>query len=277
MRPVPGNLAAFGAGALAGCAQGACPWFSMDEIGYLETSSPEYCRALLRAMGQKRLAAVVRKQDLPFLNALKSREDVWILDLDRPFAPLGCVIMASGQGRRFGGNKLMADFGGRPMLARMLDATAGVFPQRVVVTRSAETAAFCRACGVPVLRHNLPLRSDTVRLGLEAAGAAMAGCMFCPGDQPLLTPESVQTLALCAAHGPNQIWQLAWGGRGGAPVLFPRQAFQQLRQLPKGRGGSAILQKNPGQVRLVPAREQCELWDVDSHEDLQKLLHYRER
>ena len=36
--------------------------------------------------------------------------------------PIGCVIMASGLARRFGSNKLLADFGGRPMLCRALDA-----------------------------------------------------------------------------------------------------------------------------------------------------------
>ena len=29
---------------------------------------------------------------------------------------LGCVIMASGLGTRFGGNKLMADFDGQPLI-----------------------------------------------------------------------------------------------------------------------------------------------------------------
>ncbi len=38
--------------------------------------------------------------------------------------PIGCVIMASGLARRFGSNKLLADFGGRPLLCRALEVTA---------------------------------------------------------------------------------------------------------------------------------------------------------
>ena len=38
--------------------------------------------------------------------------------------PVGCVIMASGLARRFGSNKLLADFGGRPLLCRALEVTA---------------------------------------------------------------------------------------------------------------------------------------------------------
>ena len=40
--------------------------------------------------------------------------------------PVGCVIMASGLSRRFGSNKLLADFGGRPLLFRALEVTANV-------------------------------------------------------------------------------------------------------------------------------------------------------
>ena len=37
--------------------------------------------------------------------------------------PVGCVIMASGASRRFGSNKLLADFCGEPMLCRAFAAT----------------------------------------------------------------------------------------------------------------------------------------------------------
>ena len=81
--------------------------------------------------------------------------------------PIGCVIMASGLARRFGSNKLLADFGGRPLLCRALDATDT--PQlacRIVVTRSAEVETLCQTLGVACLRHALPGRNDTVRLCL---------------------------------------------------------------------------------------------------------------
>ena len=183
----------------------------------------------------------------------------------------GCVIMASGLGKRFGGNKLMAELGGKPLVAWALDATEGIFQRRVVVTRHNEVAELCRRRQVPVVLHDLPYRSDTVRLGLEALGDGLSGCMFCPGDQPLLSRESVRAMALRAAKEQEYIWRLSYGGDAGTPVLFPRWAFPQLRALPQGKGGSVILKKNPGQVRLVPAPRECELWDVDSPEDLERV------
>ena len=70
------------------------------------------------------------------------------------FPQIGCVIMASGLGKRFGGNKLMADFHGKPMIQRALDATDGLFARRVVVTRHEQVAALCRAQHVDVVLHD---------------------------------------------------------------------------------------------------------------------------
>ena len=98
--------------------------------------------------------------------------------------PIGCVIMASGLARRFGSNKLLADFGGRPLLCRALDATDT--PQlacRIVVTRSAEVETLCQTLGVACLRHALPGRNDTVRLGLEALLTLQPG-LHLPARRP---------------------------------------------------------------------------------------------
>lgn len=117
---------------------------------------------------------------------------------------VGCVIMASGLARRFGSNKLLADFGGRPLLCRALEVTATpALAARVVVTRSAEVKALCDAQAVPCLLHSLPARNDTVRLGLEALleqGSGLAGCIFLPGDQPLLQRETLEALITAFAQ-----------------------------------------------------------------------------
>ena len=197
-----------------------------------------------------------------------------MVDLDAPAPALGCVVMASGLGRRFGGNKLMADFCGAPLIANALALAAlPLLACRIVVTRSEEVEALCNAQGVPVLRHAQPYRSDTVRLGLAALlgkEPALRGCLFLPGDQPLLTQQSVEALALAAA--PDAIVRLcAADGTPGSPVLFGADYFSELLHLPDGRGGNAVVRTHPGSVRLVSARNDAELRDVDTREDLNQL------
>lgn len=272
MRPT-GGFDSLGVEALEQAARAPGQWAAIDEIGYLECGSPAYCQAILRLMGSKRLLAAVRKQDLPFLRQLCAQPDVFCLDLDRPLGRAGCVVMASGLGRRFGGNKLLAPLGGRPLLSYVLASTDGLFARRVVVTRNPDTAALCRQQGIQTVFHSLPGRSDTIRLGLEAATAegTLDGCLFCPGDQPLLRRETVAALALCGAAVPDKIWRTAWQGTPGAPVWFPAWSFGELAALSQDQGGGWVLRRHPEQVGLVEASSSAELADVDTQEDLQRM------
>lgn len=292
MRPLPEGFQEAGVRMLGRLAEQEGEWASIDEIGYLESGCADYCDAVRRLMERKRLAAAVRRQELPFLTELCGRPDVFLVDLDAPFGKLGCVIMASGLGKRFGGNKLMAELKGKPLIQYALDATEGIFERRVVVTRHKEVEELCRRQGVPVVFHSLPYRSDTVRLGLESLGAGtdagksgteaeikiappaengLEGCMFCPGDQPMLGRETVASLALCAASGKNTIWRAVWNGQEGSPVLFPAWVFPELLALPEGKGGGFAAGKHRELVRTVSARSQWELKDVDCLEDLELL------
>ncbi|MCI7726632.1 MAG: NTP transferase domain-containing protein [Clostridiales bacterium] len=187
-----------------------------------------------------------------------------------PGKTMGCVIMASGLGKRFGGNKLMAEFGGQPMIARILAATDDSFDRRVVVTRHEAVAAYCRARNVEVVLHNLPNRNDTVRLGLEAVGE-VDGCMFCPGDQPLLKKETIEALINGWKRESDCIWRPSFEDQPGAPILFPKWAFSELLTLPEGKGGGFLARKYPERVRLHPVRDPYELMDVDTRETLREL------
>lgn len=187
-----------------------------------------------------------------------------------PEQTVGCVIMASGMGKRFGGNKLMADFRGQPMIARILSVTEGMFHRRVVVTRHADVAAFCEKQSVEVVLHDQPHRSDTVRLGLDAVGEA-DGCVFCPADQPLLRRETMTALVSAWCQEPEGIWRLESGGQPGAPVLFPKWAFDELCTLPEGKGGGFVAKKYPERVHMLPVRDRYELADVDTQETLREL------
>ena len=188
----------------------------------------------------------------------------------RFFPNLGCVIMASGMGKRFGGNKLMADFRGKPMIQRALDATEGLFSRRVVVTRHESVAQLAREQNVDVVLHDLPHRSDTVRLGLEALGDLDA-CMFLPGDQPLLRRETVAMLLENWKENPDSIIRPAYEDNEGSPVVFPAWAFPELKNLPEGKGGGVVIRKHPHEVLRVSVSNPFELADADTPSTLELL------
>ena len=188
----------------------------------------------------------------------------------RYFPQTGCVIMASGLGKRFGGNKLMADFHGKPMIQRALDASERLFSKRVVVTRDEQIAALCREQNVDVVLHTLPHRSDTVRLGLQALGELDA-CMFLPGDQPLLRRETVAMLLECRNEHPDCIIRPGYEDTEGSPVLFPSWAFPELLDLPEGKGGGVVIKNHLHAVYRVSVADPFELADADTPEILELL------
>ena len=191
--------------------------------------------------------------------------------LYRQFFPkLGCVIMASGLGKRFGANKLMADFHGKPMILRALAATEGLFSHRVVVTRHESVASLCREQDVDVVLHDLPNRNDTVRLGLDTLGD-LDCCMFLPGDQPLLRRETVAILLENWKEDPDKIIRPAYEDTVGSPVLFPSWAIPELKSLPEGKGGGAVIKNHPHDVHRVLISNPFELADADTPEMLETL------
>ena len=201
--------------------------------------------------------------------------------------PIGCVIMASGLAKRFGSNKLLAPFGpnGAPMLCRAFAATdTPLLAARVVVTRSQEVETLCKEAGVPVLLHTLPGRNDTVRLGLETLLEKcpnLAGCVFLPGDQPLLRVETVESFLRAAAQTQKEtereIFRLAYRAKDdptplvGSPVLFGSGYFPALRTLPEGKGGSFLLRQYPEHVHYFYTAHREELQDADTPEALREL------
>ena len=95
MVPVQEGFTSLGVTALENYANSDYEWISIDEIGYLESNCEAYLEALCNLFDKKRVVAVVRKQNLPFLLELCNRKDAFVIDLDNPIGNIGCVIMAS--------------------------------------------------------------------------------------------------------------------------------------------------------------------------------------
>ena len=161
----------------------------------------------------------------------------------------------------------MADFCGKPLICHTLEVVQGLFQRQVVVTRSSEVAELCRQKELKVILHDLPYRSDALRLGLNEMNG-MDGCMFCLGDQPLLGRKSVLSLIQHWESDRDSIWRTQFQSTPGSPVLFPAWAFPKLSDFPGGQGGSWVIKAYPDRVKTISVQHEYELMDVDTREDL---------
>lgn len=185
---------------------------------------------------------------------------------------LGCVIMAAGSGSRFGGNKLLALFRGRPLYRWCLEAIpADIFQTVHVVTGCREIARAARERGFRVIENHQPERgvSHTIALGLEPL-LEWDGVMFLTADQPLLTAQTVLGLVQQFWQEPGCIVAAASGGQRGNPCLFPRDLLPELMKLEGDRGGAGVIRTHSERLRLVEVPA-WELADCDTAENLKKL------
>lgn len=185
---------------------------------------------------------------------------------------LGCVVMAAGNARRFGENKLAAGVGGRSLILRALEAVPGEeFEAVAVVTQYPEVLDLAGRFRFSAVRNEHPDWgiSHTIRLGLEALGHC-DGAMFLVSDQPLLKRESVRALAELWCSRPENIAALAHGGVRGNPCVFPARLFPELLELREDHGGNTVIRRHEEDLVLLEVPEE-ELTDVDTRSALEKL------
>ena len=185
---------------------------------------------------------------------------------------IGCIIMASGLGIRFGGNKLMADFGGVPMVTHILNKATSCFTNVVVVTRNEGVLKLCKERDIKVIFHDLPYKSDTVRLGIESLDEKLDGAVFCPADQPFLSVDTLNKMIASATAEPQRIWRTSAQGVIGSPNYFPRNLFPELIALPEDNGGSYVCKKHPDLIKMLEIENPLEIKDIDTKETYEELL-----
>ena len=185
---------------------------------------------------------------------------------------LGCVVMAAGNARRFGENKLAVRFRGKSLIRRTLEAVPqNVFDAVAVVTQYSEIAVLAKEFSFAAIRNEHPDFgiSHTIKLGLTALRDC-DGVLFLVSDQPLLRRESVVKLAELWKQQPDKIAALCHDGVRGNPCLFPARFFPELLELREDRGGNAVIRRHEGDLILLEV-DGAELYDVDTAQALEQL------
>lgn len=185
---------------------------------------------------------------------------------------IGCVVMAAGNARRFGENKLLEQWQGRSLIRRALDAVPmKELSEVVVVSRYPAVLEMAREYCFRAVENPCPDlgASHTVALGVQALSHC-DGILFMVADQPMLRRSTVADLVGFFREEPERIAALAHEGQRGNPCLFPRRFFPELLALEGDRGGSAVIRRHPEALRLMECGAE-ELADVDTREDLAAL------
>lgn len=179
------------------------------------------------------------------------------------------TVLAAGSASRFGGGKLDADLGGRPVGARVLDAVAAAgLPPGVIVVPQAVPAFAAEAAGWSLLEnpHAADGLGSSVAVAAHAALRRGAGhLLVLLADMPLLDPGHVRRLLASEAPAATRYP----GDVPGVPVLLSASLFPALAQLTGDRGAGAVLRGRADVTLIDPPADM--LADVDRAEDLARI------
>jgi molybdenum cofactor cytidylyltransferase len=191
----------------------------------------------------------------------------------RSYSRTAGVILAAGGASRFGDQKLLYTWEGKPLVQWAVEAARAGGLDPIVVVVGAEGEAIRSVIEDPKITviENAQWeegQSSSMRLGLQAVESDVDAVVFLLGDMPLVDGPLIQ--ALLDAHrstlAPIVAPQL--GERLGNPVLFDRITFTALHNVHGDRGGRVIYDQFP--VYPIEWGEAARV-DIDTAEDLQSL------
>lgn len=177
------------------------------------------------------------------------------------------VMLAAGNSRRFGSNKLLYEIAGKPMyrhVLEQLEEVSGNCERITVVTQYEEIEQAARALGARVYINPHPDEgiSSSLKIGLKANLDADA-CLFTVSDQPWLTADTIWQLIRLLQTSGKGIACVSGEGKLGNPCIFTKKYYEELLLLTGDKGGKAVIRLHREDTVILKVRDEKELMDMD--------------
>lgn len=182
------------------------------------------------------------------------------------------VLLAAGEGTRFaGGNKLLAEVDGRPVVVQAATrlCEADLEERLAVLGHEAERIGPALA-DLPIETTVNPDyeagQATSVRVGVEWADQRGAtDVVIALGDMPWVSSSTYERLLAAHADGVG-ITVPEYEGQRGNPVVFAAEYFSELAAVEGDSGGRQLFATH--EVTRVPVDDPGVQRDVDTVEDL---------
>ncbi len=191
-------------------------------------------------------------------------------------AKIAAVVLAAGTSSRMGANKLTAEWQGKPIIRRAVEAALASHVSGVHVITGHDGEAVRRdLAGLDCTIVHNPNYSDGLSTSLRAGLKTVPGydgAIVLLGDMPEIAPALIDRMV--AAFSPDDgraIVVATRHGKRGNPVLWARRFFADMEQVTGDTGAKHLIGENEDVVCEVEAESDAVLTDVDTPEELAAL------
>jgi molybdenum cofactor cytidylyltransferase len=196
--------------------------------------------------------------------------------MSAPAEHAGGIVLAAGEAKRFGAQKLLLILDGRSMLQRVLDAAnaSSLDPLVVVLGADADAIEGHLRLGRARVARNPDYatgQASSLRAGLRALAGATDAAVVLLGDQPLITGRLLDRVVARQRQSSAAAVLCRQDGRRSPPALLHRDLWPGLQSL-RGDIGARDLLASRDDVAVVdvPASV-ARLDDIDTAADWERL------
>lgn len=215
------------------------------------------------------------------------------------------IYMASGFGRRFGENKLLIDFHGKPLYMHGLSCLQEVknalekleYPEKeqdgkqrklsdksseekfeieiLVVSQYEQIRQQAEKLRIKAVQN---MKSDegitaSLRLGTAAAREDTDAFVYFVADQPYMGADTIEAFVRGFFKSKKGIGAVSSKGKRRNPAAFLRKYRDELLLLRGDRGGSTVMKRHLDDLWLMEVKEEM-VRDIDMREDLDERAYF---
>ncbi len=199
------------------------------------------------------------------------------MDVVGKMVRVSAILLAAGESRRMGTNKLSLPWGRTTVLERCLRALLGSQVDEVWVVVNKQTWKLGQRLieSRVKLVHNPQSKkgmSTSIRKGIQAMGQKSRAALIALGDHPLLKVNTINALIRAYVEKKGTIIVPVFRGNRGHPVLFDRRYRKELLKLKKDVGARALLERHAKEVYEVNSKSEGVAVDIDTWEEYRRRI-----
>jgi molybdenum cofactor cytidylyltransferase len=191
---------------------------------------------------------------------------------------ISAIVLAAGESRRMGTNKLLLDVGGQALVERVVNALLRSAVDRVIVVAGFERQSvqqLFKRQDVRVVynRQYQEGMASSIREGLRHLSPDDHGVLIALADHPFLRSQIVDRLIETYRKTRRGIVCPTYQGKRGHPVVFNVKRYAEpLSRLQGDIGGRTVIEAHEEDVVEVAVDSPAVIMDIDSWEDYKESL-----
>jgi len=187
---------------------------------------------------------------------------------------ISAIVLAAGEGRRFGGTKQLEVVRGKPLVQHAVDAAtaAGVDESVVVLGHDAERVGAALAlppnARVVVNERYAEGQSTSLAEGLRALDPSSEAAVVVLADQPGIEARHIASLVTVYRDEAPEVLRIRFRDAPG-PAIIARAVWPEAMALTGDTGARNLFDADPERVRWLAFDEDAPV-DIDVRDDLER-------